>query len=549
MLLALSLVVLARRASRAASAALPRTPLDAPARSPSPSGRCSRPRSPPDPRSRTRTSKKLLLFALFYLAVEALAASRGPRARARGARSWAGSRSRRSWSCSTTSSATTALTGRPRASSATTCRPPGVTMARPAARRGAARLRPRAAAPAARPLAAGARARRPWRRRRGLGARPRRSSADAALRGGPRGRGGRLALSRARRGPSRARPPCRSWSCRSPPGRSSSRRRAAPGSGRRLAGSGARAVLRAPRLLWARGRGRGRPARGARRRARARLTVTDASSVDRYYMWQAGLDMVLDQPVFGQGPGMIQAVLPALPLAGGPEPARSRTCTTTLMQIAAERGLPGLVFFSGGSARRSLAALREAQRARGAGAARRWAAAAGALARARRGLRGRALRVQSRRLRGADVRPAADGRALRAAPARAPRACARGPLSGARAGAAAAMRGRRVLVARRRDARRVRLGPRLRISPEAPVPVVEVESKSFHLGGAGNVAATCARWAARRCWPESWARTRRARACAKRSITGAVQSSRSAMMADNSSFSMSRPIASGDWKE
>jgi len=27
-----------------------------------------------------------------------------------------------------------------------------------------------------------------------------------------------------------------------------------------------------------------------------------------------------------------------------------------------------------------------------------------------------------------------------------------------------------------------------RISPEAPVPVVQVERQSFHLGGAGNVA-------------------------------------------------------------
>jgi D-beta-D-heptose 7-phosphate kinase/D-beta-D-heptose 1-phosphate adenosyltransferase len=30
----------------------------------------------------------------------------------------------------------------------------------------------------------------------------------------------------------------------------------------------------------------------------------------------------------------------------------------------------------------------------------------------------------------------------------------------------------------------------VRISPEAPVPVVEVQEQSFHLGGAGNVAST-----------------------------------------------------------
>ena len=57
-----------------------------------------------------------------------------------------------------------------------------------------------------------------------------------------------------------------------------------------------------------------------------------------------------------------------------------------------------------------------------------------------------------------------------------------------------------------------------RISPEAPVPVVEVTGQSFHLGGAGNVASNVrslgARGPSSREW---WARTRRASGCGRRS--------------------------------
>ena len=70
------------------------------------------------------------------------------------------------------------------------------------------------------------------------------------------------------------------------------------------------AVVRAPKLLWALAAVvvvllvvRPRPLVG-------RLTVVDASSVDRYYMWQAGIDMIRDKPVFGQGPGRILFVYP-----------------------------------------------------------------------------------------------------------------------------------------------------------------------------------------------------------------------------------------------
>ena len=52
-----------------------------------------------------------------------------------------------------------------------------------------------------------------------------------------------------------------------------------------------------------------------------------------------------------------------------------------------------------------------------------------------------------------------------------------------------AIRGRRVLVLGDVMLDEFIWGKVVRISPEAPVPVVEVTSQSFHLGGAGNVAA------------------------------------------------------------
>jgi D-beta-D-heptose 7-phosphate kinase/D-beta-D-heptose 1-phosphate adenosyltransferase len=51
-----------------------------------------------------------------------------------------------------------------------------------------------------------------------------------------------------------------------------------------------------------------------------------------------------------------------------------------------------------------------------------------------------------------------------------------------------AMRGRRVLVLGDVMLDEFLWGRVLRISPEAPVPVIEVERESFHVGGAGNVA-------------------------------------------------------------
>ena len=74
-----------------------------------------------------------------------------------------------------------------------------------------------------------------------------------------------------------------------------------------------------------------------------RLTISDASSRDRYYMWQAGLDMIIEKPIFGQGTGMILAVYPRFRWQGAPNP-NAPHLHNNFVQIAAERGLPCLVF-------------------------------------------------------------------------------------------------------------------------------------------------------------------------------------------------------------
>ena len=103
-------------------------------------------------------------------------------------------------------------------------------------------------------------------------------------------------------------------------------------------------VLRAPRALWALAGAvvlvlLARPAPVVER-----LTVLDASSRDRYYMWQAGIDMILDKPVFGQGPDMILEVYPQYRWPGAPNPRQPHLHVNAL-QIAAERGLPCLVWW------------------------------------------------------------------------------------------------------------------------------------------------------------------------------------------------------------
>jgi O-antigen ligase len=109
-------------------------------------------------------------------------------------------------------------------------------------------------------------------------------------------------------------------------------------------GLGTVAVLRAPRTLWLLGAAAAvllvlRPAGVA-----SRLTIGDDSSRDRYYMWQAGIDMVLDKPVFGQGPGMILDTYPRYRWEEAPNP-RAPHLHNNALQLAAERGLPCLVFW------------------------------------------------------------------------------------------------------------------------------------------------------------------------------------------------------------
>jgi O-antigen ligase len=123
------------------------------------------------------------------------------------------------------------------------------------------------------------------------------------------------------------------------------------------------ALLRAPRLLWGLAAAVAlvlvlRPAS-----VMERLTLTDASSRDRYFMWQAGIDMVRDRPVFGQGPRMVESNYPAYRWPGAPNPATPHLHNNVL-QIAAERGLPCLAFWLWWMAAAMGDAYRETRRAR-----------------------------------------------------------------------------------------------------------------------------------------------------------------------------------------
>jgi O-antigen ligase len=111
-----------------------------------------------------------------------------------------------------------------------------------------------------------------------------------------------------------------------------------------IAGLAVVAILRAPRTLWLLAAGVVTLALLRPAPLMDRLTLTDASSVDRYYMWQAGIDMIRDRPVFGQGPGMILSRYPIYRWAEAPN-AQAPHLHDNALQIAAERGLPCLAFW------------------------------------------------------------------------------------------------------------------------------------------------------------------------------------------------------------
>jgi O-antigen ligase len=138
-------------------------------------------------------------------------------------------------------------------------------------------------------------------------------------------------------------------------------------------------LVRAPRALWLIPAGIAAVLVVGPAPVLDRLTVTDAASRDRYYMWQAGLDMIRDKPVFGQGPGMILAVYPEYRWAEAPNP-RAPHLHDNALQIAAERGLPCLIWWVWLLAEAMGSAYRELPRGsspgRAAGPDPRWGAAA-----------------------------------------------------------------------------------------------------------------------------------------------------------------------------
>ena len=123
------------------------------------------------------------------------------------------------------------------------------------------------------------------------------------------------------------------------------------------------AVMRAPRLLWALAATVAVLLLVRPTAVTSRLTITDQSSIDRYYQWQAGVDMIVDKPVFGQGPGMILTAYPGYRWPEAPNPDTPHLHNNAL-QIAATRGLPGLAFFAWWMVVALATALAEARRAR-----------------------------------------------------------------------------------------------------------------------------------------------------------------------------------------
>jgi O-antigen ligase len=110
-----------------------------------------------------------------------------------------------------------------------------------------------------------------------------------------------------------------------------------------LAGLGLVAILRAPRLLWL-------LAVAVvillalRPQVVVRRLVLDMSSRDRYYMWQAGVDMIREKPVFGQGPGIIPFAYQRYRWTDAPS-ATVPHLHNNAIHLAAERGVPCVAFW------------------------------------------------------------------------------------------------------------------------------------------------------------------------------------------------------------
>jgi putative inorganic carbon (hco3(-)) transporter len=103
-------------------------------------------------------------------------------------------------------------------------------------------------------------------------------------------------------------------------------------------------VLKAPRILWLLGAAVLAILVARPQAVTSRLTVSDASSRDRIYMWQSGFEMIRDKPVFGQGPGMILKSYPEYRWQAAPN-AQAPHLHDNALQIAAERGLPCLAWW------------------------------------------------------------------------------------------------------------------------------------------------------------------------------------------------------------
>jgi O-antigen ligase len=83
-----------------------------------------------------------------------------------------------------------------------------------------------------------------------------------------------------------------------------------------------------------------------RQRAISMLDMTDPTARERLAMWSAGLTLVREHPVMGIGPGQVKRLYPEYAPAYAVRRHTSHLHNTPL-QIAVERGIPGLVLWLG----------------------------------------------------------------------------------------------------------------------------------------------------------------------------------------------------------